>query len=187
MKKPAFLLPLSILLAGCGRLDLLTTEGTSESWLASHSWVPVRLGQLDFILAEPSSSIIVYGLAVILALAGIVFLKNREHDRSRLLWGIGLLLWSASTFSAGTSYQAFAYVLKFAGRTEALWTTWWEIWYLLLFVLSMNVLGAGVAFSSTTGKGRKTLFWYLAVNTALYLLVVLSGAFIPNRDRKSVV
>jgi hypothetical protein len=168
-------------LAGCSQLDLLVTDVKPDTWLASHPWLPVQFGDLNFILAEPSSSLIVYGLGVILAIAGVLFLRDRGKDQSRLLWGVGLLLWSASTFCAGTSYQAFAYVLKYAGRTTALWTTWWEIWYLMLFTTSMNVIAAAVAHSSTTGKARLALIAYLSANTIIYLGFVLAGAFLPNQ------
>jgi len=166
---------------GCGKLELLKWDMTPEKWLATHSHVPVKIGSLDFIFAEPSSSVIVYGLGFIIAAAGIYFLKNRGNSKSRLLWGIALLLWAASTFSAGTSYQAFSYEIKCAGQAECLWTSWWEIWYLMLYVLSMNFIASAVAYSSATGKLRKGIIIYAIINTVIYLSVIISGTIIPNQ------
>lgn len=85
MKMLSFLLSASALLGACSRLGFLTTESTAESWLASHSWIPVRIGQLEFILAELCSSIIMYALAIVLTITGLLILKNRGKDRAMLL------------------------------------------------------------------------------------------------------
>uniref|UniRef100_A0A7C3EEJ1 Uncharacterized protein n=1 Tax=Gracilinema caldarium TaxID=215591 RepID=A0A7C3EEJ1_9SPIR len=181
MKRLLRLTPLLILFFGCSRLNQLTTDMSSETWLKTHPWIQVKLPSLQFILAEPSSSIIVFSLGIILSIAGFLFLQKREKSRSALLWGIGLLLWSLSTFFAGISYQAFSYELKFAGREIGLWTSWWEIWYLMVFTVSMNFIVSAVAYSSTTSKLRKGLLIYAIANSLIYLAVVLSGALIPNQ------
>ncbi len=180
MKRIKYLFIAMTALAGCGRLEKLTWDMTPEKWLSTHSFVPVKAGSLSFILAEPSSTAIVYGLGFIILAAGIYFLKKRGESKSRLLWGIALIIWAASTFSAGTSYQAFSYELKCAGRSLCLWTSWWEIWYLILFVISMNVITAAVSFSSASGKVRKGIISYSIVNSVLYLTVVLCGALLPH-------
>lgn len=181
MKRVLNLLPVFFLFSGCSRLNQLTTDMGSETWLETHPWIQVKLASLQFILAEPSSSIIVFSLGIILAVAGFLFLQNRKKSRSALLWGIGLLLWSLSTFFAGISYQAFSYELKFAGRDVGLWTSWWEIWYLMVFTVSMNFIVSAVAYSSTTAKLRKGLLIYAIANSIIYLAVVLSGALMPNQ------
>lgn len=160
---------------------MLTADMSSETWLNTHPWIQVRFRFLQFILAEPSSSLIVFALGIILAIAGIAFLKERSKSRSALLWGIGLVLWSLSTFFAGISYQAFSYELKYAGREIGLWTSWWEIWYLMVFTVSMNFIVSAVAYSSTTSKLRRSLIIYAITNSLIYLVVVLSGAFLPNQ------
>ncbi len=183
MKKfflPIFLLGL-IAFSGCNRLDSLTWDTTAEQWLATHPYQKISVGSLNFILAEPSSTIIVYGLGILILLAGLYFLRNRGAEKSRLWWGIALVLWAAATFSAGTSYQAFSYELKCAGRTISLWTTWWEVWYLILFVISMNAITVAVAFSGSRGKTRKGIVAYALANAAVYAAAALAGAFLPNR------
>jgi hypothetical protein len=181
MKRVLHLMPLLVLFSGCSRLNLLTSDMGSETWLETHPWIQVKLASLQFILAEPSSSFIVFSLGIILAVAGFLFLQNRKKGRSAFLWGIGLLLWSLSTFFAGISYQAFSYELKFAGREIGLWISWWEIWYLMVFTVSMNFIVSAVAYSSTTSKLRKGLLIYAIANSIIYLAVVLSGALMPNQ------
>lgn len=182
MKKIYFLLLNIFFLAGCSRLNNLKWDGmTSEKWLNTHSHVPVKFGGLEFILAEPSSTIIVYGLGIVLLMVGIWFLKNQQNSRSRFLWGIGTILWAFSTFFAGTSYQAFSYELKCAGNQVCLWTSWWEIWYLLTYVYSMNILTAAVAYSSSKGKLRKGVIWYTILNSLVYTILLMIGAFTPDK------
>jgi len=181
MKRIIFFVSGFFVFTGCGNLEQLKWEMTPEKWLATHSHVPLEIGSLNFILAEPSSTILVYGLGFIIAAAGIYFLKIRGSSMSRLLWGIALLFWAASTFSAGTSYQAFSYELKCAGQAECLWTSWWEIWYLILYVININITALAVAYSSAAGKLRKGIIIYSIVNTAIYLAVIISGTIIPDR------
>ena len=138
------LLPLFVVFSGCSRINMLTADISSETWLNTHPWIQIRFASLQFILAEPSSSFIVFALGIILAIAGITFLKERSKSRSAPLWGIGLVLWSLSPFFAGISYQAFSYELKFAGREIGLWTSWWEIWYLMVFTVIMNFIVSAV-------------------------------------------
>jgi len=180
LKKLFILISTVFLFVSCSRLDNLTWDVSADTWLATHSYTRVQTLGLDFILAEPSSTIIVYGLGLILLLASFLTLRKKEKSTARTLWAVGLFVWGISTFAAGTSYQAFSYELKCAGRAISLWTTWWEIWYLMLFVVSMNVIAASVAFSSAKGILRKGILSYSILNTIVYLALVLTGAFIPN-------
>jgi hypothetical protein len=122
----------------------------------------------------------VYALGVLLAVSGARTLRRGNGSRAKALWGFGLLAWSLSTFLAGTSYQAFSYEFKFAGRDPALLTTWWEIWYLVLFVANVGLVTAGTAFSSLTGKARKALLAFSIANFAAYFGIVMAGAFLPD-------
>lgn len=180
MSRIGYLLIALVSFTGCSRLEKLTWEITPEKWLATHSHMQIKIGSLNFIFAEPSSTFFVYGLGFVILAAGIFFLKTRGESRSRLFWGIALILWSLSTFSAGTSYQAFSYEIKCSGRSLCLWTSWWEIWYLMLFVAAMNVIAAAVSFSSAEGKLRKGLQIFAAVSTIAYVILVLTGAFMPD-------
>lgn len=184
---------LVVLLAGtgCGRLEGLLTETTPETWLASHPWTRVSIGPTSFVLAEPSSTFFVYGLGLALVVAGLAFLRRGASTSpatgpgagasAKRVWGLALLVWAAATFSAGTSYQAFSYEIKFAGRAVGLWTSWWEIVYLGLFVASMDLIAVAVARSSARGAARKAITGFAALDLAAYLSVLLSGALVPDR------
>lgn len=177
-----FLLPwllLALSLAGCTQLDQLQSGNSPEQWLASHSHVRIEIGPLDFILAEPSSTVFVYGLGLVLLWAAVRFYMHNKDSVAGKLWALGLLVWAVSTFSAGTSYQAFSYEIKCAGREICSWTSWWEIWYMALFVVSMGLIAAGVGFSSLERPARKALLVYLGLITLAYQILLFVGAFLP--------
>jgi hypothetical protein len=112
-------------------------------------------------------------------MVGLYFFKIRDGQRSRLCGGIALLLWGIGALLAGTSYEAFSYAIKCAGRAACLWTSWWEIIYLILSVWSIDAMVLAVAYSSADGRVRKWLSGYATANAILYFLVVMIGAFIP--------
>lgn len=170
-----------VLFSSCSRIDSIKWDITPNEWIETHSYVEMMFSGESVIISEPSSSIIVFLLGFILTISGIKLLKNQKESKSRKYWGIGLIIWGISTFFAGISYQAFSYILKCEGRDISLWTTWWELWYLILFVISMNVIAVAVAFSSSNGKSRRNIIIYTIINSFLYLLVLISGSIIPNK------
>ncbi len=175
----AFLLLL--LLSGCGRLDVIpyTPAQTPESWLQIQPYVEWKLGAQSIIFVQPSTSVIVYLLGFITVAAGIHFLKIRAGQRSRLWWGIALLLWGLGAVLAGTSYEAFSYSIKCAGRASCIWTSWWEIFYLIVSVWSIDAMVVAVAYSSTTTRLRRALLAYALLNAVLYFMLVMIGAWVP--------
>ena len=181
-------IPLSVLYllscCGCGRLESIPyccPGQTPESWLKIQPYVNVSLGPLEFIITQPTSSMLIYALGIMTVVIGTGFLRTRANQRSRLWWGIALLLWGAGALLAGTSYQAFSYEIKCAGREACAWTSWWEVFYLLLTAASVNSMMMAVAQSSAGKTLRRVLTVYAAANTAIYWAVCLAGAFIPDK------
>lgn len=170
-----------LLVSACGRLDTLlyTPTQTPETWLQIQPFVELQLGSQSVILVQPSTSIIVYLLGLITIAAGYHFLKIRAGQVSRAWWGIALLLWGLGALLAGTSYEAFSYAIKCAGRAACLWTSWWEIFYLIVSVWSIDAMVLAVAYSSTSGALRRWLTAYAIFNASLYFLLVIVGAWIP--------
>lgn len=169
------------LLSACGRLDIIPYEPvqTPGTWLQIQPFAEFKLGSQNIIFVQPSTSIIVYLLGVITIAVGLYFLRTRNRQYSRLWWGIALLLWGIGALLAGTSYEAFSYTIKCAGRDACLWTSWWEIIYLIFSVWSIDAMMMGVAYSSTVGKLRKALSVYAIFNAVLYFSIVMVGVAIP--------
>jgi len=181
MKRRAYSLAFLILLTSCGRLDAIpyAPVQTPETWLQIQPYVEFNIGSQNVIFVQPSTSIIVYLLGIITVAVGLYFFRIRNGQRSRLWWGIALLLWGLGALLAGTSYEAFSYAIKCDGRDACLWTSWWEIIYLLFSVWSIDAMMLAVAYSSADGRLRKWLSGYAIANAILYFLVVMIGAFIP--------
>lgn len=135
----------------------------------------------DILLVQPSTSIIVYLLGLVTIVAGVYFLRIREGQRARLWWGIALLLWGVGALLAGTSYEAFSYHIKCAGREWCVWTSAWEVLYLLLSVASVDAMLIAVAYSCAEGRGRKALCLYAVANLILYATLLLIGILLPSQ------
>jgi len=181
MKRILFFLLTSFLLTSCGRLDSIpyTPAQTPETWLQIQPFTEFQFASQNIIFVQPSTSIIVYFLGFLTIGVGLYFLKIRAGQLSRFWWGIALLLWGIGALLAGTSYESFSYAIKCAGRDFCLWTSWWEILYLLASVWSIDAMMLAVAYSSTTGKLRAALSVYSVINAVVYFIIVMIGVFIP--------
>ncbi len=154
---------------------------TPDEWLTSMPWVEVEAFGRSWLLMEPSSTFFVYFLGIITIICGIHFLRIAAGQKSRRWWGISLILWGLGALSAGTSYQIFSYELKCAGREYCVWTSYWEIAYLLLSVGSLNAMMAGQAYCCSGGRLRRGLLGYAAANMLTYTFVLLLGCYLPQR------
>jgi hypothetical protein len=172
-----------LLLAGCGRLDELLYEPTqtAESWLTIQPFARVALFGREVVLVQPTTSAIVYGLGLLAVVVGARFLWRRRGERSRLWWGAALVLWGVGALLAGTSYEAFSYAIKCEGRPACVWTSGWEIGYLLVSVASFDAIALAVAYSCALGRARRALSAYALLNLVLYLVVVAVGVGLANR------
>ena len=95
-------------------------------------YISLSLFKHQYILIQPSSTILVYSLGLIMISFGVLFFITRKQQTSREYWGIGLILWGISAIVAGTSYQAFGYELKCNYREFFLFTSNFELVYMLL-------------------------------------------------------
>ena len=181
MKQIFFLLFSGFCLAGCAQLDSIpySPPQTSTSWLAIQPSIKLDLFSNSVYLIQPSTTAIVYFLGVLTLAAGLYFLRIRAQQQTRLWWGIALLLWGAGALLAGTSYEAFSYSIKCAGRDACVWTSGWEIIYLIFSVGSVDAMLIALAYSSALGRWRKNLIVCAIVSFALYLVAVLIGTLVP--------
>lgn len=152
---------------------------SSDSWLEAHPWIEISFFKMTFTFAEPSSTILVYLLGIIAIFYGIKLITKDSKQKSLIWWGIALCLWGLGAIFAGTSYQALSYELKCANQTTCLWTTWWEIIYLLLSVASVNSMMFAQSYSCVAGKKRFGMQLYGLLNSIIYMLILIVGIALP--------
>ena len=138
----------------------------------------VEVGGL--IVAEPWSSALVFGLALLWIGIGVAFLASRRGQRSRAWFGASLVLGGVAAGSAGISYQAFSYELKCAGRDVCALTNGFEIAYSLLQVASMSAMVVAVAWALASERARRAITIYAVVNVIVYVAVTVMGVLIPS-------
>lgn len=143
----------------------------AAEWCATRPCVSVG----GVVLDEPFGALLVWLLAAVWIVAGFHFLRTRGAERARLWWGIALVLGGVAAASAGTSYQAFGYELKCAGRDVCVWTSWFEVVYLVLQNLSVGAMVLAVAHACTAGALRRVFVVYAGANVLLHLLVTAWG------------
>jgi hypothetical protein len=168
-----------------GRTDGLLAVPTQSpsAYLASMPYVSFQAFGREFVLIQPSSTVFVYLLGLLTVVLGLLFCAGGRGrgQRSRGFWGIGLVLWGLGALAAGTSYQAFGYMLKGARREYMLFTSDFELIYLLLTCYAIDFMVAAVAHAAAEGKGRRFLKGYAVVHAVVYSAVLLVGAVLPDR------
>jgi hypothetical protein len=181
---PSILFLLTALsLGGCSPLSSIPSNPpqTPEGWLKIQPFIAVKLGSVEAILVQPSSTFFVYLLGILAVAAGVYILKIREGQRARLWWGIALILWGLGALFAGTSYQAFSYEIKCRGREVCSWTSGWEVIYLLFSVASVDAMMMAESYIYPPGKWRKGLIGYAAANIVLYAVMLIAGVLSLNK------
>ena len=157
-------------------------ELTPANWCEAQPCVKIQIASREIILTQPTSTFLVYSLGLLTIGAGLYFLQIRNSEISRLWWGISLLLWGIGALLAGTSYQAFGYEIKCAGRESCAWTSWWEVVYLMFQQVSMDAMLVAVAYSCTGGSLQIILSIYALVNAAVYVILTLIGGIVPVKS-----
>lgn len=158
---------------------LMVPPTTPEQFLAGMPYSTFSFLGQDRVLIQPSSTFFVYLLGVLMILLGVVFLNNQKGQRSRYLWGIGMVLWGVSAIVAGTSYQAFGYELKCRGQELCLFTSTWELAYMLITAYSINFLVAATGYTSAGVTGRKWMVRFAIADSIAYTAYILIGAILP--------
>jgi hypothetical protein len=172
-------------LSGFSRLKSIRhtdPELTPENWCEEQPCVKIQIASREIILTQPTSTFLVYFLGLLTICAGLYFLLIRGSEISRLCWGISLLLWGIGALLAGTSYQAFGYEIKCAGRQSCAWTSWWELVYLMFQQVSMSAMLTAVAYSCTEGSLRIALSIYALVNAIVYVILTFIGGIVPIKS-----
>jgi len=179
---PILLLFLLFLLSGCASLDslLYLPVQTPQQWLERQPYVTAGFGGRKWLLMQPSSTLFVYLLGVVAIVFGIRILRMVSGKKSAAWWSASLILWGAGALLAGTSYELFSYEIKCAAQNLCLWTSWWEIGYLLLSLSSVNAMAAAQAARLEKPAGNR-LRMYAAVNNGLYIALVAIGTALPVR------
>jgi hypothetical protein len=155
---------------------------TPENWCEFQPCVTIKLASKDVILTQPSSTFFVYFLGILTIGVGLYFWWLRGDQVSRLWWGISLLLWGIGALLAGTSYQAFGYQIKCAGREICAWTSWWEVIYLMIQQVSMDALLVAIAYSCTKGMLQTVLLGYALLSAAVYVNLTFIGGIVPIKS-----
>ena len=101
-----------------------------DQFLSDMPYSTLSIFGKDVILIQPSSTIVVYLLGLIMIAIGFYFLVTKKNQQSRYYWAIGLILWGISAIVAGTSYQAYGYELKYRGFEHCLFASNFELAYM---------------------------------------------------------
>ncbi len=132
------------------------------------------------VLDQPLGTVLVMLLAVLWILAGGALWRERGPHVSRRWWAAAMAVGGVAAALAGLSYQAFGYELKCAGRDVCLWTSWFEIAYLVLQNMSVACMVVGVAYACSGTKLRRWLVGYAIANVLLHLVVTAYGLATAN-------
>jgi len=171
-----------VFLSVFGRLKSIPDDDhdlTPENWCMEQPCMKIRIASKEMIISQPLSSFLVYFFGFFTVGVSLYFFQIQNHANSRLWWGISLLLWGIGALLAGTSYQAFGYEIKCAGRQVCSWTSWWEVVYLMFQQVSLNAMLVAIAYSCTTGTFQIVLLCYALVSSLVYVILVCIGGIVP--------
>ena len=174
-----------ILLAVFGRLKSIPHDDpdlTPEKWCTEQPCMKIRIASKEIIISQPLSSFWVYFFGFFTVGVSLYFFQNHNGEISRLWWGVSLLLWGIGALLAGTSYQAFGYEIKCAGRQVCSWTSWWEVVYLMFQQVSMNAMLVAIAYSCTTGTFQIVLLCYALISSLVYVILICIGGIVPVKS-----
>jgi len=155
---------------------------TPENWCMKQPCRKIRIFSKEVIISQPLSTFWVYFLGLLTVGVGLYFFQTQNDENSRLWWGVSLLLKGICALLAGTSYQAFGYEIKCAGRQVCSWTSWWEVVYLMFNHVSTNAMLIALSYSCTTGTFQMVLLWYASISSVVYVILVFIGGIVPVKS-----
>ena len=159
-------------------MDPLTTP---EEFLNNQPHQQTTLFGNTYWFTQPSSTGMVMALGILTILIGLFFAIKKNGQKSRFYWGISLILWGFAAILAGCSYQAFGYELKANGQEHVLFTSWFEIFYMIVQAYSTAFMVSAVGYSTNSSeKFRDGLNVYSSVFAGVYTLIMLIGVLTKN-------
>ncbi len=167
-----------VALAGCGRLDELPYSPTTtpQQWCEQRPCIEVGGTTIN----EPIGIVLVFALAALWVAAGVYFLATRRGQKSRMWFGIALILGGIGAALAGVSYQLFSYVLKCEGRDVCVLTNGYEVGYSVTQAWSVSAMVVAVAYACTLGRARTALIVYAVLNALAYCVIATIGVLTPS-------
>ena len=133
-----------------------------------------------FVLIQPTSTLFVFFQGVLMMILATMLHYKKGNEKSKEYLAIGLFFWGLAAVLAGISYQSFGYELKARGHEYVLFTSLFELCYMLVTCFSINYIVAGVAYTSTTGKLRNWLLKFAVIDTVLYAIYLIVGSIVGN-------
>jgi hypothetical protein len=155
---------------------------TPENWCMKQPCRKIRIFSKEVIISQPLSTFWVYFLGLYTVGVSLYFFQIQNDENSQLWWGVSLLLMGIGALLAGTSYQAFGYEIKCAGRQVCTWTSWWEVVYLMFQQVSINAMVIALSYSCTTGTFQMVLLWYASISSVVYVILVFIGGIVPVKS-----
>ena len=135
----------------------------------------------DITLSQPSSSVIVYLAAIVGIWVGWKLYTGHHGQKSRKWFGVSLILGGIGAFLAGTSYQAFGFEIKCAGREVCNWTSWWELGYEFTTVLAASYLLLAVSRMCFPPKWFAASKLFAILLSVTYTIVLILGVYFQDR------
>ncbi|MBN2876418.1 MAG: hypothetical protein JXL85_02085 [Bacilli bacterium] len=125
----------------------------------------------SLIIIVPSSTLIVYGLGIL-----IIAIGCRLISKKQMTWGLSLLFWGVGTILAGTSYQGLGYELKCEGFEYCVFTSWFELSYLFFTAISITLMAIAFSRSILRPEYQKWMIYPVSIALVVYTTLLIVGS-----------
>lgn len=151
---------------------LMSPVTTAVEFLESMPYFTVS----GVVIQQISSMIMVWALGFLIVACGVVVLLKKRNSNAGRYWGIGLILWGLGAIVAGVSYQSFGYELKAKGNEFVLFTSDWELSYMILTAFATNYMLVGTAFATLPSEKVKPVVIFACCHAFAYGVYMLFGS-----------